>query len=34
MNDDPNPTLTSIGRCFVGALYGPSDEANDKVARL
>ena len=32
MNDDPTPTLTSIGRCFVGALHGPSDKANDKVS--
>jgi len=31
MNDDPTPTLMSIGRCFVGALHGPSDKANDKV---
>jgi hypothetical protein len=22
----------SIGRCFVGALHGPSDKANDKVS--
>ena len=33
MTDDPTPTLTSIGRCFVGALHGPSDKANDKVLR-
>jgi hypothetical protein len=26
------PTLRSIGRCFVGALHGPSDKANDKVS--
>jgi len=32
MNDDPTPTLMSIGRCFVGALHGPSDKANDKVS--
>jgi hypothetical protein len=32
MNDDPTPTLRSIGRCFVGALHGPSDKANDKVS--
>jgi len=32
MNDDPTPTLTSIGRCFVGALHGPSDKANEKVS--
>src|ERR1700738_4554327 len=32
MNDGPTPTLTSIGRCFVGALHGPSDKANDKVS--
>src|SRR5579872_2947687 len=31
MNADPTPTLMSIGRCFVGALHGPSDKANDKV---
>jgi site-specific DNA recombinase len=24
--------LMSIGRCFVGALHGPSDKANDKVS--
>jgi hypothetical protein len=27
MNADPTPTLMSIGRCFVGALHGPSDKA-------
>jgi len=32
MTDDPTPTLMSIGRCFVGALHGPSDKANDKVS--
>src|SRR5215469_15971493 len=32
MNDDPTPTLRSIGRCFVGALHDPSDKANDKVS--
>ena len=32
MNGDPTPTLMSIGRCFVGALHGPSDKANDKVS--
>jgi hypothetical protein len=32
MNDDPTPTLMSIGRCFVGAIHGPSDKANDKVS--
>jgi hypothetical protein len=32
MNADPTPTLMSIGRCFVGALHGPSDKANDKVS--
>jgi hypothetical protein len=32
MNDDATLTLMSIGRCFVGALHGPSDKANDKVS--